>query len=543
MRSACCSSLAAISAIGAPALAQTDLFISEYKFQDAQISAVRTDGTNPRTLFALPASMWLPIGLTYQPSTGRLFWMDSAGGSDIVTSNLNGSGRATLVSPPGFGKGASLDNQGRVYFATDFRIWRVNADGTGLTSLFTSASTTNPVHPPRVDATNGHIYFGDDGTIKRADLDGSNVKVVVRGVSQARSVSLDIAGRRLYWTDTDTISDHICSADLDGSDIRVAVDVSPSVVQSSGMIDMLVDPVTDTLYFADELATVVYRVEPSTGANVTPIFTSSSGRTPSGLARSTGEPVQPRSDCNNNGIADDLDIAAGAPDCDQNGVPDSCQFNPCPTLTLLLDTGSDAASSSGRALGAPSAWQVFQPFDVPAEGWDLGQIALDGFNVNYHDGSGLSAKLFRDDGTGTRPDESEILVEATMNLRFNTNYINWVYAPFRATLAQGRYWVRVEGNDPAIYQASLNRGFNGLPSLSRGSSGNFIQSALPIALRLVESIGCPADFNADGFVDFFDFDDFVVAFELGDPRSDFNNDGFVDFFDFDDFVAAFEQGC
>ncbi len=30
-------------------------------------------------------------------------------------------------------------------------------------------------------------------------------------------------------------------------------------------------------------------------------------------------------------------------------------------------------------------------------------------------------------------------------------------------------------------------------------------------------VGCPADFNGDGFVDFFDFDDFVAAFEAGCP--------------------------
>ena len=58
---------------------------------------------------------------------------------------------------------------------------------------------------------------------------------------------------------------------------------------------------------------------------------------------------------------------------------------------------------------------------------------------------------------------------------------------------------------------------------------------------------CPADFDGDGFVDFFDLDAFVACFE-GDPcppgkSADFDGDGFVDFFDFDAFVAAFEQGC
>jgi hypothetical protein len=54
---------------------------------------------------------------------------------------------------------------------------------------------------------------------------------------------------------------------------------------------------------------------------------------------------------------------------------------------------------------------------------------------------------------------------------------------------------------------------------------------------------CPADFNGDGFLDFTDFDAFVLAFENGDASADFNGDGFLDFTDFDMFVASFEIGC
>jgi hypothetical protein len=54
---------------------------------------------------------------------------------------------------------------------------------------------------------------------------------------------------------------------------------------------------------------------------------------------------------------------------------------------------------------------------------------------------------------------------------------------------------------------------------------------------------CDADFNADGFLDFTDFDAFVEAFEAGNASADFNGDGFLDFTDFDAFVAAFEAGC
>jgi hypothetical protein len=70
-----------------------------------------------------------------------------------------------------------------------------------------------------------------------------------------------------------------------------------------------------------------------------------------------------------------------------------------------------------------------------------------------------------------------------------------------------------------------------IPTSSMGSFGTY--NAPP----------CLADFNRDGFLDFFDFDDFVLAFEAGELNADFSGDGFVDFFDFDEYVRQFEYGC
>jgi hypothetical protein len=68
-----------------------------------------------------------------------------------------------------------------------------------------------------------------------------------------------------------------------------------------------------------------------------------------------------------------------------------------------------------------------------------------------------------------------------------------------------------------------------------------------LAVLAVTTPSCPADFNSDGFIDFFDYDEFVGCFETGacpgGRTADFNADGFVDFFDYDAFVAAFEAGC
>jgi hypothetical protein len=56
-------------------------------------------------------------------------------------------------------------------------------------------------------------------------------------------------------------------------------------------------------------------------------------------------------------------------------------------------------------------------------------------------------------------------------------------------------------------------------------------------------VGCTADVNGDGVLDFFDYLDFVSIFASQDPVADFNRDGVIDVFDYLDFVNAFALGC
>ncbi|MBL8761316.1 MAG: hypothetical protein JNL50_08450 [Phycisphaerae bacterium] len=54
---------------------------------------------------------------------------------------------------------------------------------------------------------------------------------------------------------------------------------------------------------------------------------------------------------------------------------------------------------------------------------------------------------------------------------------------------------------------------------------------------------CGADFNADGFVNGNDYDEFAGAFDVADPAADINGDGFVNGNDYDEFASAFDAGC
>lgn len=54
---------------------------------------------------------------------------------------------------------------------------------------------------------------------------------------------------------------------------------------------------------------------------------------------------------------------------------------------------------------------------------------------------------------------------------------------------------------------------------------------------------CAAEMTCDGFLDIFDYEEFVRAFEAGEPKADVAYDGFVDAFDYDRYVELFEFGC
>ncbi len=537
------AAIAGAAALCGVAAGQSQLYVGQYQYQAAKMTSISLDGSNPQTLFTLDPDYWLPLGIVVNPATGKLVWIE-AFAAVILQSDIDGGNLEVLSPISGFAHGISLDAQGRIYYATDNRVERVDADGSNQQVLFVS-STSDPILTPRVDATNGHVYFSAAGAIVRTDLDGGNVKTIFTGGSIPRGLGLDVAAGWLYWIDSDTITDFVARVRLDGSGFEILYDISPNDTSNSSFLAcVLVDPASDTIYWSDEVLGNIWKGA-ADGSGKTLIYTCDPNFGPASLTFDTGEPAQAVQDCDGNGVPDSLDIAAGAADCDNNGRLDSCQTNPCPVRTILLDQGDDAAGSQARALGKPSQWQVFQPFDVPAGGWNVGEIGLDGYTINYIENpSGAKVNIYRDNPATSLPDESTVLATTTVDFFFSFTLENWVYAPLSVRLDEGRYWVRIEARDPLNFAAGVNHGYVGLPSRSRGASGNFTQAAPPIALRIVEKdSSCVGDFDGSGFVDTDDFDAFVHAFEAGTNNADVDGSGFVDTDDYDFFVHAFEAGC
>lgn len=126
---------------------------------------------------------------TSKPTSGRLFFLDLGGGR-VLSSNPDGSDLRTLVS-----EGRRLPD--------------------GVV----------------VDVAAGHIYWTNmgnpkenDGSIERADLDGSHVTTIVPvgGTFTPKQLHLDKQHGKIYWSDREGM--RVMRSNLDGSDIETLVE-------------------------------------------------------------------------------------------------------------------------------------------------------------------------------------------------------------------------------------------------------------------------------------------------------------------------------
>lgn len=124
----------------------------------------------------------------------------------------------------------SANKNGRVYFidASGGRLLSVNPDGSDLKILVTDRHRI----PDGIviDAENCHIYWTEmgipnkeDGSIERANLDGSNrVTIVPNGKTfTPKQLQLDKRNGRLYWCDREGM--RVMRSNLDGSNIETLI--------------------------------------------------------------------------------------------------------------------------------------------------------------------------------------------------------------------------------------------------------------------------------------------------------------------------------
>jgi hypothetical protein len=109
----------------------------------------------------------------------------------------------------------------------DGRVFSVNPDGSDRRVNATGCRMPDGI---AVDVDHGHIYWTNmgnppvnDGSIERADLDGSNRVTIVPpgGTFTPKQLQLEPVGRKLYWCDREGM--RVMRCDLDGSNVETLV--------------------------------------------------------------------------------------------------------------------------------------------------------------------------------------------------------------------------------------------------------------------------------------------------------------------------------
>jgi len=140
---------------------------------------------------------------------------------------------ASTVTKPKLAKAAAKSTSGRLFFLDlgAGRILSAKPDGSDLKTIVSEGRKLPDGIV--VDAEAGHIYWtnmgslkGNDGSIDRADLDGSNIASIVPigGTFTPKQLQLDKKNGKLYWCDREGM--RVMRCNLDGSKIETLIDTS-----------------------------------------------------------------------------------------------------------------------------------------------------------------------------------------------------------------------------------------------------------------------------------------------------------------------------
>ena len=346
----------------------------------------------------------------------------------------------------------------KIYWASNVsnEILRANTDGTGIKGLIADQNLPIGIS---LDVLSSKMYWVElGGAIKRANLDGSGVELLVLNPGEVpNGIALDVHARKMYWTAP--LAGEIVRANIDGSGIETVV---------SGLGDpygIAIDQIAGNVYWTDNFLSVIQRANLDGGNNQTLVSTGLNG--PSGIAldiadgrmywTNTGDGRIQRANLDGSGVEDlipaassnpvgiALDVAAGqmywtdpanqsirranlngtnvedlitnginAPDgialyisadCNANDVPDECEINN--PFAYQLDDGNGDLTYNIE--NQDILW--VNPFTVQPGGEVVSSISL-AWGPSIPDGTPATVLLYNDPNNDGNPSDAVLLTSA-----------------------------------------------------------------------------------------------------------------------------------
>jgi hypothetical protein len=155
------------------------------------------------------------------------------------------------------------------------------------------------------------------------------------------------------------------------------------------------------------------------------------------------------------------------------------------TANAYLLEQNASGMSSGRTIGTTSLFWSYTAFDVPAPGWIVTLIGIDGWEITNGTAGNFAGDVFADDGTGNAANETTSLGTANHDFNGPSGQSNWTDQAYSMTLGPGRYWFRAKTLDTTHWSAQYLSATGLTNSYSiRGSDGARFNAGSATTLRI-----------------------------------------------------------
>lgn len=191
------------------------------------VSRTMTDGSNRQELLPLPSQFIQPTAIAIDRVGGKVYWSDFLQ-TNILRSNLDGSARELIISNAGESESIAIEiGAQKLYWAYGLSIRRSDLDGQNVEVVINLSPSIRPTHIV-LNPSAGHIYFsgfssgpGQTGAIYRVNFDASGLTPIVAGLTEPRALALDAIAGKLYWADSEL--NVISRASVDGTQVETVI--------------------------------------------------------------------------------------------------------------------------------------------------------------------------------------------------------------------------------------------------------------------------------------------------------------------------------
>ena len=233
-----------ITSIGSMAIDEIDNKIYYADFYGKRILRSNLDGTELENV--ITSGLWAPISIVVDSSRRKVYWIDQF---EIYRANLDGTDIEMLLESWEPSDLAIDEQAGKIYWLYQYTknppsLGQANLDGTDEKRVIVW-DNENPL-AIAINADAQKVYFIRDRAIQRANMDGTDIEVVLELERSdfSRGIAVDPKSGKVFWSEPKMGT--LYRANLDGSDVEI-------IVQQNRVSAMTLHRGSAKVYWADHL--------------------------------------------------------------------------------------------------------------------------------------------------------------------------------------------------------------------------------------------------------------------------------------------------